>query len=41
MTISSSELKKNMTPIKIKRPLPNNTVEIWDISELNKDHLEF
>lgn len=35
------ELKKNMTPIKIKRPLPNNTVEIWDISELNKDHLEF
>ena len=35
------ELKKNMTPMKIKRPLPNNTVEIWDISELNKDHLEF
>ncbi len=35
------ELKKNMTPFKIKRPLPNNTVEIWEISELNKDHLEF
>ena len=30
------ELKKNMTPIKIKRPLPNNTVEIWEISELKK-----
>ena len=35
------ELKKNMTPIKIKRPLPNNTMEIWEISELKKDHLEF
>ena len=35
------ELKKNMTPFKIKRPLPNNTIEIWEISELNKDHLEF
>ena len=35
------ELKKNMTPFKIKRPLPNNTYEIWEMSELNKDHLEF
>jgi hypothetical protein len=26
-----------MTPFKIKRPLPNNTYEIWKIKELEVD----
>ena len=37
--IALEELKLNMIPFKIKRPLPNNKVEIWDINELNKKHL--
>ena len=37
--IALEELKHNMTPFKIKRPLPNNKVEIWSIEELNKNHL--
>ena len=39
--IAVLELRKNMTPFKIKRPLPNNTIEVWEVSELYKDHLEF
>ena len=38
--IAIEELKHNMIPFKIKRPLPNNKVEIWRIEELNKKHLE-
>lgn len=38
--IAIQELKLNMTPFKIKRPLPNNKVEIWEIKELDKKHLE-
>ena len=26
-----------MTPFKIKRPLPNNTYEVWKIKELDID----
>lgn len=33
------EIKNNMIPIKIKRFLPDNTFEIWKVSELEKDHL--
>lgn len=32
--LAKYELEHKMTPIKIKRPLPNNTFEIWKISEL-------
>ena len=39
--IAILELRKNVIPFKIKRPLPNNTLEVWDIEELYKDHLEF
>ena len=39
--IAILELRKNVIPFKIKRPLPNNTIEIWEVNELNKDHLEF
>ena len=38
--IAVEELKLNMTPFKIKRPLPNNKIEIWEIKELDKKHLE-
>jgi DNA-directed RNA polymerase subunit K/omega len=34
MEIAKLELEAGMTPLKIKRPLPNNTYEIWKISEL-------
>ena len=37
--IAEEELKKNMIPFKIKRPLPNGTFELWTLDELNKDHL--
>ncbi len=37
--IAEEELKLNMTPFKIKRPLPNGKYEIWTIDELKKDHL--
>jgi|TARA_B100000524_G_C23652939_1_gene370790 DNA-directed RNA polymerase subunit K/omega len=37
--IALEELKNNMTPFKLKRPLPNKQVEIWSIEELNKNHL--
>lgn len=32
--IARLEIKHKMTPLKIKRPLPNNRYEIWKISEL-------
>lgn len=38
--IAIEELKLNMIPIKIKRPLPNNKIEVWKLNELNKKHLE-
>lgn len=34
--IANIELMMNMIPFKIKRPMPNNTYEIWKISELEK-----
>jgi DNA-directed RNA polymerase subunit K/omega len=37
--IAEEELKLNMIPFKIKRPLPNGKYEIWTIEELYKDHL--
>jgi len=37
--IAEEELKLNMIPFKIKRPLPNNRYEIWSLDELYKDHL--
>ena len=37
--IAIEELKLNMLPFKIKRPL-NNGYEVWSLDELNKDHLE-
>ena len=36
--IAIEEIKKNMTPFKIKRPI-NNKYEIWKLDELKKDHL--
>jgi len=39
--MAEEELKLNMIPFKIKRPLPNGKFEIWNIEELNKDHLIF
>ena len=38
--IAVEELKLNMIPIKIKRPLPNNKIEIWELYELSKNHLD-
>lgn len=32
--IAIYELRQKMTPFKLKRPLPNNTYEIWKIKEL-------
>lgn len=37
--IAEEELKLNMIPFKIKRPLPNGKYEIWTLDELDKDHL--
>ena len=37
--IAEEELKLNMIPFKVKRPLPNGKVEIWDLDELDKSHL--
>lgn len=39
--MAEEELRLNMIPFKIKRPLPNGKYEIWTIEELNKDHLIF
>jgi len=35
--IAIYELKTKMTPFKVRRPLPNNTYEIWKIKELDVD----
>lgn len=37
--IAIEELKSNMIPFKIKRPMPNNSIEIWELNELSKNHL--
>ena len=38
--IVEEEIKNNMVPLKIKRPLPDsNKVEIWEFDELEKSHL--
>jgi DNA-directed RNA polymerase subunit K/omega len=37
--MAEEELKLNMIPFKIKRPLPNGKYEIWLLEELNKEHL--
>ena len=37
--IAVEELKNNMIPFKIRRPLPNNKFEIWELNELDKKHL--
>ena len=37
--IAIQELKLNMIPFKVKRPLPDNKIEIWKIDELDKNHL--
>ncbi len=39
--IAEEELKLNMIPYKIRRPLPNGKFELWTLDELNKDHLLF
>jgi len=37
--IAEEELKLNMIPYKIRRPLPNGKFELWTLDELNKEHL--
>ena len=37
--IAEEELKANMIPFKIRRPLPNGKYELWTLDELKKDHL--
>lgn len=39
--IAEEELKLNMIPFKIRRPLPNGKFEIWTLDELSKEHLLF
>jgi DNA-directed RNA polymerase subunit K/omega len=39
--IAQEEIKLNMVPFKIKRPLPSGKFEIWTLDELKKDHLMF
>lgn len=34
------ELKNKLIPYKIRRKMPNNILEEWEISELSIDHLE-
>ena len=38
--IAIEELKHNMIPFKIKRALPNHKVEVWELNELDKKHLD-
>ena len=38
--IAVEELKLNMIPFKIRRPVGNNKYEIWNLNELRKDHLQ-
>lgn len=37
--IAEEELKANMIPYKIRRPMPNGKYELWTLDELNKEHL--
>ena len=37
--IAEEELKLNMIPFKIRRPLPNGKFELWNLEELSKSHL--
>jgi len=37
--IAEEELKLNMIPFKIRRNVPNKRYEIWELEELNKEHL--
>lgn len=37
--IAEEELKLNMIPLKIIRPLPNGKNELWLLEELEKEHL--
>ena len=37
--IAEEELKLNMIPFKIRRPLPNGKYELWTLDELSKTHL--
>ena len=37
--IAEEELKLNMIPFKIRRPLPNGKYELWNLEELSKEHL--
>ena len=37
--VAEEELKLNMIPFKIRRPLPNGKYELWNLEELAKDHL--
>lgn len=37
--IAVEELKLGMTPFKIKRTLMNGKYELWDVNELNMEHL--
>ena len=37
--IAEEELKLNMIPFKIRRPLPNGKFELWYLEELSKSHL--
>ena len=37
--IAEEELKVNMIPYKIRRPMPNGKYELWTLDELNKEHL--
>ena len=37
--IAEEELKLNMIPFKIRRPLPNGKYELWNLDELSKTHL--
>ena len=37
--IAEEELKLNMIPFIIRRPLPNGKYELWELAELSKEHL--
>lgn len=39
--IAIEEIKLNMCPFKIKRCLPNGKIEIWELFELEKEHLAY
>jgi DNA-directed RNA polymerase subunit K/omega len=39
--IAIEEVKLNMCPFKIKRCLPNGKIEIWELFELEKEHLAY